>query len=187
MDQGRLLTFPAVPWKIESVDSANNNSRVLLDLYDREQTPLKRYLAMLGVDTETARDVVQESFLKLHEHLLAGGDQGNLRAWLYRVVHNNARNRQTSFGSRNTGRIDDLPPASSPVAKDQSAEEKLLGDEREQRLRRAMEKLSEAQRACLVLRTQGLKYREIAESLDLSVSTVGENVQRGLERLRELL
>jgi RNA polymerase sigma-70 factor (ECF subfamily) len=186
MDQGRLLTFPAVPWKIESLEKSNN-SRLLLDLYDREQTPLKRYLAMLGVDPETARDLVQESFLKLHEHLLAGGDQGNLRAWLYRVVHNSARNGQTSFGTRNTGRIDDLPPTASPVATDESAEERLLGREREQRLRQAMEKLSEAQRACLVLRTQGLKYREIAEALQLSVSTVGENVQRGLERLRELL
>jgi RNA polymerase sigma-70 factor (ECF subfamily) len=186
MDQGRLLTFPAVPWKIESLENGNN-SRLLLDLYDREQTPLKRYVAMLGVDAETARDIVQDSFLKLHEHLLSGGDQSNLRAWLYRVVHNNARNRQTSFGARNTGRIEDLPPTASPVATDQSAEEQLLGQEREQRLRQAMEKLSEAQRACLILRTQGLKYREIAEALELSVSTVGENVQRGLERLRELL
>ncbi len=186
MNQGRLLTFPAVPWKIESVENGTN-SRVLLDLYDREQTPLKRYVAMLGVDPETARDIVQESFLKLHEHLLAGGDQGNLRAWLYRVVHNSARNRQTSFGVRNTSRIDDLAPSANPVAKDDSPEQKLLAHERETRMRRAMEQLSEAQRACLVLRTQGLKYREIAESLDLSVSTVGENVQRGLERLRELL
>ena len=186
MDQGQLLTFPAVPWKTGSVET-RDHSRIILDLYDREQTPLKRYVAMLGIDAESARDIVQEGFLKLHEHLLAGGDQANLRAWLYRVVHNNARNRQTSFGARNTGRIDDLPPAANPVAKEQSPEEKLLGEEREMRVRQAMNKLSEAQRSCLVLRTQGLKYREIAEALDLSVSTVGENVQRGLERLRELL
>ena len=186
MEQGRLLTFPVVPWKVESVENGSN-SRILLDLYDREQTPLKRYVAMLGIDPETARDIVQEGFLKLHEHLMAGGDRGNLRAWLYRVVHNSARNKQTSFGARNTGRIDDLPPAANPVARDESPEERLLGEERETRLRQAMQKLSDAQRACLVLRTQGLKYREIAETLDLSVSTVGENVQRGLERLRELI
>lgn len=186
MDQGRLLTLPVVPWKIDSLDNGNH-SRTFLDLYDREQVPLKRYVSMLGVDPESARDIVQDSFLKLHEHLLAGGDQGNLRAWLYRVVHNNARNRQMSFGVRNTGRIEDLPPSANPVAQDESPEQKLLGAERETRLRQAMEKLSEAQRACVVLRTQGLKYREIAEALDLSVSTVGENVQRGLERLRELL
>jgi RNA polymerase sigma-70 factor (ECF subfamily) len=186
MEQGRVLTFPAVPLKFESVKNGNEN-RLLLDLYDREQTPLKRYLAMLGVDGETARDIVQESFLKLHEHLLAGGDQANLRAWLYRVVHNSARNKQMSFGVRHTGRIEDLPPTASPVAGGESAEDRLLGEERELRLWQAMEKLSDAQRSCLVLRTQGLKYREIADALALSVSTVGENVQRGLERLRELI
>ena len=186
MDQGHFLTLPAVPWKAESLENGNH-SRLLLDLYDREQTPLRRYVAMLGVDPETARDIVQEGFLKLHEHLASGGDRGNLRAWLYRVVHNSARNVQTSFGARNTGALDDVASAASPVAKGLSAEEEVLGKEREQRLREAMTKLSDAQRACLVLRTQGLKYREIAEALDLSVSTVGENIQRGLERLRELV
>jgi RNA polymerase sigma-70 factor (ECF subfamily) len=160
---------------------------LLLDLYDREQTPLRRYLSVLGVDPETARDVVQDGFLKLHEHLLAGGDQGNLRAWLYRVVHNSARNAQTSFGARKTGSIDDLDTAASPATKDLSAEDELLDKEREQRVRQAMAQLGATQRDCLVLRSQGLKYREIAEALQLSVSTVGDNIQRGLERLKELI
>jgi RNA polymerase sigma-70 factor, ECF subfamily len=47
--------------------------------------------------------------------------------------------------------------------------------------------LSEAQRACLVLRAQGMKYREIASVLDMSISNVGESVQKGLSKLRELL
>jgi RNA polymerase sigma-70 factor (ECF subfamily) len=186
MEQGNLLTLPAVPWKAESVGNGGH-SRLLLDLFDREQTPLRRYLSVLGVDPETARDVVQDGFLKLHEHLLAGGDQGNLRAWLYRVVHNSARNAQTSFGARKTGSIDDLEPAASPAAKDLSAEDELLDKEREQRVRQAMAQLSATQRGCLVLRSQGLKYREIAEALQLSVSTVGDNIQRGLERLKELI
>jgi RNA polymerase sigma-70 factor (ECF subfamily) len=186
MDQGNLLTLPVVPWRVESVGE-KGHSRLLLEFYDREQIPLKRYVAMLGIDPETARDIVQEGFLKLHEHLLAGGDQTNLRAWLYRVVHNSARNRQSSFGARKTSRLDDLTPAASPLATELTAEEELLGKERMERLRQAMEKLSEAQRSCLVLRTQGLKYREIAEALSLSVSTVGENIQRGLEKLREML
>jgi RNA polymerase sigma-70 factor (ECF subfamily) len=92
-----------------------------------------------------------------------------------------------SFGKRNTGSIDDLTPAASPLARDLSAEDELLERERGERLREAMAKLSEVQRGCLVLRTQGLKYREIAETLGLSVSTVGETIQRGLERLRELV
>ena len=70
---------------------------------------------------------------------------------------------------------------------DDSAEEILLQEEQQTRLRKAMGHLSAPQRNCLALRSQGLKYREIAESLDLSVSTVAENVQRGLEKLREMI
>jgi RNA polymerase sigma-70 factor (ECF subfamily) len=55
------------------------------------------------------------------------------------------------------------------------------------RLRRAMAELSTAQKECLLLRAEGLKYREIAEVLSVSVSTVGKNVQRGLERLKEII
>ncbi|MGH9609896.1 MAG: sigma factor-like helix-turn-helix DNA-binding protein [Bryobacteraceae bacterium] len=47
--------------------------------------------------------------------------------------------------------------------------------------------MSAAQRECLVLRAQGFKYREIAEVLNVSASTVGENIQRGLARLKERL
>ena len=64
---------------------------------------------------------------------------------------------------------------------------RFLERERLRRLREGINKLSQAQRECLVLRSQGLKYREIATVLSLSVSTVGENVQRGLEKLKDLL
>ena len=146
---------------------------------------LWRYLSFLGVDSATADDTVQESFLKLHQHLLAGGDQSHLRAWLYRVAHNLARNTQQAFRSSKTGALDDWPAVAGLEASSASAEQMLLAREEGERLQKAIERLSEAQRCCLVLRTQGLKYREIAEALNLSVSTVAENVQRSLEKLKE--
>ena len=72
----------------------------------------------------------------------------------------------------------------SPAA---SIEQELLAEERNRLVRDAIGGLSAAQRDCLVLRAQGFKYREIAEVLNLSVSTVGENIQRGLEKVKELL
>jgi RNA polymerase sigma-70 factor (ECF subfamily) len=63
----------------------------------------------------------------------------------------------------------------------------FLNRERDDKLREAISVLSAPQRECLVLRAQGMKYREIAAVLDLSISAVGENVQRGLEKLKGLL
>src|SRR5215469_9391478 len=177
----------AQPANWESVSAAEDVRELVLAHYDREQLPLRRYLLFLGVDAESARETVQEAFLKLHEHLLANGDSSNLRAWLYRVAHNIARNAQSAFASSRTDLVAEFTGAGEPAAACVSAEEELLEKERLTRLRLAIERLSPAQKECLVLRAQGFKYREIAEVLGLSVSTVAENVQRGLDRLKELV
>jgi RNA polymerase sigma-70 factor (ECF subfamily) len=49
----------------------------------------------------------------------------------------------------------------------------------------AMKNLSERQRLCLELRSQGLRYRDIAEVLEIQISTAAEYVRRGIEELRK--
>jgi RNA polymerase sigma-70 factor, ECF subfamily len=179
----KALEFPATLLSAEVVDQTPDTG-LILELYDREQVPLYRYLIWLGLDAATAEETVQDAFLKLYEHLLSQGDRTNLRAWLYRVAHNAARNVQTSF--RRT-KVTALEVVTDPPSASASVEQTLLDEEKELRLKRAMDDLSPAQKSCLVLRSQGLKYREIAETLGLSVSTVAENVQRGLEKLRDMV
>jgi RNA polymerase sigma-70 factor, ECF subfamily len=184
MTSAKALEFRPAIWDLEEVEHTAD-SRLVLELYDREQLSLRRYLVWLGLDAEAAEDTVQESFLRLHQHLLAKGDRSHLRAWLYRVAHNVARNAQSSFRASKTSALSELTIHSDPVAATPSIEEELLTREKERRLQAAMGQLSSAQRNCLLLRSQGLKYREIAETLHVSISTVAENVQRGLEKLKE--
>lgn len=186
MKQAETLALPRPIWKPEYVKDTSLRRQVL-EYYDREHVSIRRYLAFLGVDPETSKELVQESFLKLHEHLLAGGDRSNLRAWLYRVAHNLARNIQSAFHVSRTDPLPSLRESRPFSAKTSSPEEEVLAQERIARLQQAMQSLSTAQRKCLVLRAQGLKYREIAEVLGISVSSAGENIQRGLEKLKELL
>jgi RNA polymerase sigma-70 factor (ECF subfamily) len=185
MEHGNLLAFPRTTWETKYLEDTSLR-RLVLEYYDREHVAIQRYLLFLSVNAETAQDIVQESFLKLHEHLLANGDRTNLRAWLYRVAHNLGRNAQMAFHSVRTDSLD-VEAARNACAPAPSPEQELLEQERMTRLRRAMDSLSTAQKESLVLRAEGLKYREIAEVLNVSVSTVGENVQRGLEKLKEIL
>lgn len=161
--------------------------RLVLEHYDRESMALRRYLLFLGVDPETAQEVAQESFLKLHQHLLSNGDRSNLRAWLYRVAHNLARNTQTAFRTAKTDSLPDVAVSGDLPSSAASIEDELLAQERSTRMRDAIARLTPAQKDCVLLRAQGFKYREIADVLNLSVSTVGENIQRGLQKLKELL
>jgi RNA polymerase sigma-70 factor (ECF subfamily) len=186
MEQADALSLPAATWETEFLEDVSLR-RIVLDLYDRDHLGLRRYVAFLGADRETAQELVQESFLRVHQHLLSGGDRSNLRAWLYRVAHNLLRNLQTSAPTSRMDYLPDLPASGDIRDHAMSAEDELLAAERNRRFQAALEQLNRAQRDCLALRTRGLKYREIGEVLNLSVSTVAEHVQRGLEKLKELV
>jgi RNA polymerase sigma-70 factor, ECF subfamily len=158
---------------------------VVLEEYDREHVAIRRYLAFSGISECVAEDAVQEAFLRLQIHLERGGERSNLRAWLYRVAHNlalhelqGARHRLSDPLENEAGTSKAVDPAGSP-------EQMLLGKERSDRVRTAIGQLPEVPRQCVVMRAQGLRLREIAEVLGLSVSTVSEHVQRGLQQVRE--
>ncbi len=186
MDRIDALTFPATAREAEYLEDTSL-ARPILEHYDQDNVAMQRYVLFLGLSVDAAQEIVQESFLRLHEHLLSQGDRTNLHAWLYRVAHNLARNAQSAHHVSKTGSFPEAAESKELRDGGASAEEALLAEERTRQLRRALERLTPAQKQVLVLRTQGLKYREIAEILNLSVSTVGENIQRGLERLKALL
>lgn len=186
MEEADFLSLPSAAWETRYLEDVKVR-RLVLEWYDREHVAVRRYLLFLGVEVETVREILQETFLKLHQHLLNGGDQSNLRAWLYRVAHNAARNWQSSFRASKTDFLSDVVATGDLPSRAASAEDRLLAAERTKRFQDAIGQLSPAQRECLVLRAQGMKYREIAETLNLSASTVGENIGRGLEKLKELI
>lgn len=70
------------------------------DLYRELRKPLLRYLVCLGLSTDEAQDTVQDAFLSLHRHLASGAPQESIRSWVFRVAHNQARNRQSSYHRR---------------------------------------------------------------------------------------
>lgn len=151
-------------------------------LYHDLRKPLLRYLAGLGLSADDAQDAVQDAFLRLHKHLAAGGAQDNIRGWLFRVVHNDARNRQSSY-DRRFGQS--LEPDFDSVSMASTPEQTVLEKEKLRRLGSAMRSLTDCERECLLLRAGGLRYREIAEVLDLSTSTVGDTVDRAIRKLAE--
>jgi RNA polymerase sigma-70 factor (ECF subfamily) len=151
-------------------------------LYRELRKPLLRYLVCLGLTMDEAQDVVQDAFLGLHRHLSAEGPQENIRGWLFRVAHNQARNRQTSydrrFGAPLDSEIDSLLDESTP-------ERVVLEKEKFRRMEKAIRFLTECERECLLLRAGGLRYREIGEVLDIPTSTVGDTVDRAIKKLAE--
>lgn len=173
-DDSLPLALPLPRW-------ASGSSEVTT-LYRELRKPLLRYLLCLGLSGEDAQDVIHDSFLRLQHHLTAGGAQDNIRGWLFRVAHNQARNRQTSYHRRFSQSLDSQLEV---LAEEATPEQALLEKEKFRRLVAAIRQLTDAERECLLLRAEGLRYREIAEVLELSTSTVADTVNRAIRKLAE--
>jgi RNA polymerase sigma-70 factor, ECF subfamily len=152
-------------------------------LYSELRKPLLRYLVCLGITADEAQDVVQDAFVSLHRHLAAGGSQGNIRSWLFRVAHNAACNRQKSYQQRFSAPLDAKVEASA--IDEATPEQAVLENERLRQLYSAVRRLTHAERECLLLRAGGLRYREIGEVLGMATSTVGDTVERAIKKLAE--
>src|ERR1700732_2585840 len=97
---GDSLSFPLPLSRLEPDSCEATN------LYRELRKPLLRYLVCLGLTADEAQDVVQDAFVSLHKHLAVGGSQENIRSWLFRVVHNAARNRQNSYQRLHSAPLD---------------------------------------------------------------------------------
>jgi len=151
-------------------------------LYRELRKPLLRYLMCLGLTSDEAQDVVQDAFISLQLHLASNGAQENIRGWLFRVAHNQARNRQTSYHRRFGEPID---TEIDFLANDATPEQAVLEKEKFRRLAAGIRKLTKPERECLLLRAGGLRYREIGEVLGMATSTVGDTVERAIKKLAE--
>lgn len=158
------------------------DSREATTLYRELRKPLLRYLVCLGLSSDEAQDVVQDAFLSLHQHLVSGGPQDNIRCWLFRVAHNRARNRQQSYDRRFGTQLDLETDSISHAA---TPEQVVLEKEKFRRLGKAIRQLTASERECLLLRASGLRYREIGEVLGISTSTVADTVDRAIKKLAE--
>jgi RNA polymerase sigma-70 factor, ECF subfamily len=141
---------------------------------------------IVGSDEE-ARDVCQEAFLKAYRGLAAFKGGCKFSSWLYQIAINLCRDRLRRRKVRNLVSIEDLESAVEPSWAVQRAVAHELVEARElsRAVSAAVASLPEEQREVIVLKEyQGLTFPEIAEALDVPLSTVKTRLYRGLVHLR---
>jgi RNA polymerase sigma-70 factor, ECF subfamily len=158
----------------------NHQDRVVR-LYEEARQDVYHYLLRLGLSPSQAQEGAQEVFLRLHSALVKGESIHNPRAWVFRVAHNLAVTEHRA-GDRWMA----LDPGLEAALTDRGPgpEARVLQRERSARVSEALAELSPQQRRCLYLRAEGLRYREIAETIGVGVSTVSEFLTRAVARLR---
>lgn len=150
------------------------------------ETSLVGYAAGITHDLDAARDVVQDTFLKLYIQEDAAKFEGpGLKAWLFTVC----RNRALDWLRRRKKLVSlDASPLEEFTASDPSPHDAAADGEETAEILRFFHRLPDNQSECLRLKFQNdLSYREIAAMTGLSVSNVGFLIHTGLKRLRQLL
>ena len=150
-------------------------------------------LNLLG-DHNEALDLSQEVFLRVFRTIDTFRGASQLRTWIYRIVVNQARNRQRWWRRRHKsqqvsldehirdhGELAEIGNGGSP---DRAFGQKQLAE----RIRAALDQLPFDQKTALVLREiDGLSYDEIGYSLGIAVGTVKSRLARAREALRAQL
>ena len=147
-------------------------------LFGLQEPHLPLYTRRVCDDASEAEDVVQETFLKLLQHLRDEGDRSNLKSGLFTVAANACRTRVRwrlrwiPWESESDRRI--VAPADEEPDR--------------RRARVALRALPARDRLLLALRAQGLSYREIAQAAVIQEQSVGRLLARAVQRWkRELL
>lgn len=166
----------------EPMDLEQNVIRV----YGALRTPVCQYLAATFGDPTEAEDLTQETFLRLYLYWSSGKTiaDNRLRSWVFRVAHNLAvdRTRSTKFiyelASEDYRTVALQVPDSG-----RDPEETLLDRERFNAIRKGLALLSAQESRCLHLRAEGFCYREIAEILNITSSSVAEFLRRAMRKM----
>jgi RNA polymerase sigma-70 factor, ECF subfamily len=152
-------------------------------LFDQMRNRLLRYVLSLGLHAHDGEDIIQEVFLSLFRHLQLGRSRTNLRGWVFRVAHNLALKHRHGKKKQQARIVPDsslvevhLDPATNP-------EEQLADMQRQVRLLAIVHALPERDQWCIYLRAEGLRYREIASALDMSLGAVSNSLARSIARL----
>lgn len=152
----------------------------LLQVFETEESPLLRFAFSLVGQRETAEDLVQEAFLKLHAHWQ---DVANPRAWLFRSIRNLALNHL-----RDHRRESAIEPADD-FASDSPEPDQALGRmEAIGSLRLLVAELDSTDRQLVMLKYhEDLKYDQISERTGISVGNIGYKLHHALKSLADSL
>jgi RNA polymerase sigma-70 factor (ECF subfamily) len=162
------------------------DENVLVDLFNQIRDELVSTLQYMLGNSYDAQDAAQDAFLKCWRARDTLGDVQNLRAWIFRVALNAAKDFQRSAWNRKSRPLpeDDL----MMTAREDDTGQALEDRESLERLREAIGLLRPEEREVFLLRQNGdLTYEQIADIRSAPVGTVKTQMRAALQKLRKVL
>jgi len=157
---------------------------IFTKLFAESRQALHRYILRFVGSSETAKEIVQEAFLRTYRQR---DSVTTLRAFLFSTARNLAANEYRHRRTVERGPVGDLGD-SRVNSECESLETGLLKDERNRLIQEAIDRLPPQCRAALTLRVfHECSYKEVAEKLGISAKTVEKHIARGLRETHRFL
>ena len=161
----------------------NNNFEKFERIFQDNFTSLVRFAMTIVDSQEVAEDIVQEVFIKIWENKKHSTFHKNLKGYLFISVKNSCLTH-VKIETRRSDKMKELLPQSFDLYDTTAIEE----SERNRLIFEAIEELSPKGKIVLKLICfNNLKYKEVAEELDITVNTVKYHFTHSLKKLREFL
>ncbi len=151
------------------------------EIFNRYYPSICRQIAYIMGSTDLVEDIAQEAFVKLYYS--SPRELTNIGGWLAKVAANlcydylrrekNRKQKENDLHMRESVKVIPL-------------EETVLRNQEVRRVREIMEKLNERDRMALLLRFSGFRYQEIAEVIEVEVSSVGTILARAQKKFKDL-
>lgn len=150
-------------------------------IYEKHKDYLITLAKALLNEKTAAEDVVHDVFVSFAQSIKKFQLTGSLKGYLATCVGNLARDRIRALREHTKS----LEPADPIVSRSYNPEQHLIEKEELTQLRMAIRELPDEQREVVVLHLKGgLKFKEIADLQDVSISTVHSRYQYALNKLR---
>jgi RNA polymerase sigma-70 factor (ECF subfamily) len=166
---------------VNGFDQPNTAAWETEELFSECRDSLIRYLRYHLDDLSEAEDIAQESFIRFFHARHRNEPIVQPRAWLFRVAHNllidqGRKKRPELLDEDGWARVENRFFSGTGALEAQAQLSRL-----------PWQRLTPMEMGCLRLRAEGLKFREIGEVLNLSISTVVSYISRGISKLRPVV
>ena len=175
----------------QGLQAQEADGRLILEqLFRRHHGSIQAYFLRQGVAQDQAQELAQETFLRAWRGIEGFRSAASPSTWLFtiarNILYNFWRDRRAAKRDAATLTLSDDSEDAMPVPcvdPGVDPEHRALDEERQTLLRGEIDKLPTQMRQCLLLRHNGLRYREIADVLGVSIETVKSHLHQARQRL----
>ena len=175
-----MIEDGSVPLKVD--DNLSNGER-LLAVFNQIRDELTSTLWFILGNKDDAQDIAQDAFLKCWKKQDSLPEVLNLKAWIFRVAINAAKDLRKSAWKRKTGKMpqEDVMYNSVDFTPDEMIHEKEMLEQ----LRKALMELRPEEKEVFLLRQNAeMTYEQIAETANRPLGTIKTQMRSALQKLK---